>query len=35
MALTTLDPITALIIVDLQNGRVGAAVIHPIGDLRT
>ncbi len=30
MALTTLDPNTALIIVDLQKGIVGLPVIHPI-----
>jgi nicotinamidase-related amidase len=33
MALTTLDPITALIIVDLQKGIVGLPVIHPIADI--
>ncbi|MBR0794395.1 isochorismatase family protein [Bradyrhizobium jicamae] len=33
MALTTLDPITALIIVDLQKGIVGLPVVHPIGDV--
>ena len=33
MALTTLDPNTALIIVDLQKGIVGLPVIHPIGDI--
>ena len=33
MALTTLDPNTALIIVDLQKGIVGLPVIHPIGDV--
>jgi len=31
MALTTLDPNTALIVVDLQKGLVGAPFIHPIG----
>lgn len=31
MALTTLDPITALIIVDLQKGIVSSSVTHPIG----
>ncbi|HQT68029.1 MAG: hydrolase [Rhodospirillales bacterium 20-60-12] len=31
MALTRLDPDTALIIVDLQEGIVGLPVIHPIG----
>jgi len=30
MALTTLDPNTALIIVDLQKGIVGSSFIHPI-----
>jgi nicotinamidase-related amidase len=30
MALTTLDPITALIIVDLQSGLVSSTLIHPI-----
>jgi nicotinamidase-related amidase len=33
MALTTLDPHTALIVVDLQKGIVGLPVIHPIGDI--
>lgn len=33
MALTTLDPATALIIVDLQSGLVGLPFIHPIGDI--
>lgn len=33
MALTTLDPKTALIIVDLQKGIVGLPVIHPMGDI--
>jgi nicotinamidase-related amidase len=31
MALTTLDPSTALIIVDLQKGIVGSPFVHPIG----
>ena len=35
MALTTLDPITALIIVDLQSGLVGSTFIHPIEDIVT
>jgi nicotinamidase-related amidase len=35
MALTTLDPVTALIIVDLQKGLVGSTFIHPIGDIVT
>lgn len=30
MALTTLDPHTALVIVDLQKGIVGSPFIHPI-----
>ena len=33
MALTTLDPNTALIVVDLQKGIIGLPVIHPIGDI--
>jgi nicotinamidase-related amidase len=33
MALTTLDPHTALIVVDLQKGIVGMPSIHPIGDV--
>ena len=33
MALTTLDPTTALIIVDLQKGIVGLPVVHPIADV--
>ncbi|PNG24215.1 isochorismatase family protein [Methylocella silvestris] len=33
MALTTLDPDTALIIVDLQKGIVDLPAIHPIGDI--
>jgi nicotinamidase-related amidase len=33
MALTTLDPTTALIIVDLQKGIIGLPAIHPIGDI--
>ena len=33
MALTTLDPVTALIIVDLQKGIVGLPVVHPIADI--
>jgi nicotinamidase-related amidase len=31
MALTTLDPDTALIVVDLQKGLMGLPVIHPMG----
>jgi nicotinamidase-related amidase len=33
MALTTLDPNTALIVIDLQKGIVGLPVVHPIGDV--
>jgi nicotinamidase-related amidase len=33
MALTTLDPNTALIVIDLQKGRVGSPVIHSIGEV--
>lgn len=33
MALTQLDPNTALIIVDLQKGIVGASLLHPIGEV--
>jgi nicotinamidase-related amidase len=33
MTLTTLDPSTALIVVDLQKGIIGLPVIHPIGDI--
>ena len=33
MALTTLDPKTALIIVDLQKGAVALPAIHPIADI--
>jgi nicotinamidase-related amidase len=33
MALTTLDPNTALVIVDLQKGIIGFPAIHPIGDI--
>lgn len=35
MAVTTLDPITALIIIDLQNGIVGLPAVHPIADVVT
>ena len=35
MALTTLDPVTALIVVDLQHGLVGSPFIHPIDDIVT
>jgi nicotinamidase-related amidase len=33
MALTTLDPATALIIVDLQQGLIGLPTVHPIGEV--
>ncbi|PKU22192.1 isochorismatase family protein [Telmatospirillum siberiense] len=33
MALTTLDPNTALIVVDLQKGIVGSPFIHPLGEV--
>lgn len=33
MALTTLDPNTALIVVDLQKGIIGLPAIHPIGSI--
>jgi nicotinamidase-related amidase len=33
MALTTLDPVTALILVDLQRGLTGSTFIHPIDDI--
>ena len=33
MALTTLDPNTALIVVDLQKGIIGLPAIRPIGDI--
>jgi nicotinamidase-related amidase len=33
MALTTLDPNTALIVVDLQKGIVGLPAIHPMADI--
>ena len=33
MPLTTLDPNTALIVIDLQKGIVTGNVIHPIGDV--
>ncbi len=33
MALTTLDPNAALIVIDLQKGIVGAPFVHPIGDV--
>lgn len=33
MALTTLDPNTALLVVDLQKGIIGSPTIHPIGEV--
>lgn len=33
MAITTLDPVTALIVVDLQKGIVSYPVAHPIGEV--
>jgi nicotinamidase-related amidase len=33
MSLTTLDPKTALIVIDLQKGIVGYPTVHPIGDV--
>ncbi len=33
MALTTLDPNTALLVVDLQKGIVGRPVVHPIAEV--
>src|SRR6185295_9446229 len=33
MAVTTLDPNTALLVVDLQNGIVGGALVHPVGEV--
>jgi nicotinamidase-related amidase len=33
MALTTLDPNTALVVIDLQKGIAGYPVIHPIGEV--
>ena len=35
MALTTLDPITALIVVDLQKGLIGSTFIDPIEEIVT
>jgi hypothetical protein len=31
MTVTTLDPNTALIVIDLQKGIVGFPTVHPIG----
>ena len=33
MPLTTLDPVTALIVVDLQKGLAGYPFLHPLGDI--
>lgn len=33
MALTTLDPATALLVVDLQKGIVGMPAVHPLGEI--
>lgn len=33
MALTTLDPNTALLVVDLQKGLVGSPFVHPVGEV--
>ena len=33
MALTALDPSTALIIIDLQKGLVGMPTVHPMTDI--
>ncbi len=33
MALTTLDPKTALLVVDLQKGLVGSPLTHPLGEV--
>ncbi|WP_031083308.1 isochorismatase family protein, partial [Streptomyces sp. NRRL WC-3549] len=33
MTATTLDPKTALVVVDLQKGIVGASTVHPAGDV--
>ena len=35
MTVTTLDPKTALVIIDLQKGIVGYPTVHPIGDILT
>jgi nicotinamidase-related amidase len=35
MALTTIDPITALVVIDLQKGLVGMPLVHPIGEVVT
>lgn len=33
MPLTTLDPVTALIVVDLQKGTAGSAFVHPLSEI--
>jgi hypothetical protein len=33
MAVTTLDPKTALIVIDLQNGIVALPTVHPAGEV--
>lgn len=33
MVLTTLDPVTALIVVDLQKGLLGYPTVHPIAQV--
>ncbi len=33
MPLTTLDPVSALIVIDLQEGIAGGSFLHPIGDI--
>jgi nicotinamidase-related amidase len=35
MPLTTLDTVTALVVIDLQKGIVGLPTVHPIGDIVT
>jgi hypothetical protein len=35
MALTTIDPRSALPVIDLQKGLVGSPLIHPIGETAT
>ena len=33
MSVTALDPLTALIVVDLQQGIIGSRLIHPIAEV--
>jgi nicotinamidase-related amidase len=33
MALTTLDPVTALVVIDLQSGIVAYPTVHPVGEI--